>query len=214
MARLDFTENQRIIEDGRYLLRPFSIVSLFSQAQLQHIADDIQLGFKYLHRCRLHSLSGQLHPVFDMTVKQCFLLFFCFFQCFFNLCPLTPVSGIHWEKSGFLFFIPFHQGFLHIPRISSESSNTGWASHLMKDASTTSSCLQSFARLTSVTPHLSFTAESSTGHSIPHVAAPVLSWGEWSLAGKALPSTAWRCFCKGALLAHASLVYKDNQVLL
>lgn len=94
MARLDFTENQRIIEDGRYLLRPFSIVSLFSQAQLQHIADDIQLGFKYLHRCRLHSLSGQLHPVFDMTVKQCFLLFFCFFQCFFNLCPLTLVLSV------------------------------------------------------------------------------------------------------------------------
>lgn len=91
----------------------------------------------------------------------------------------------------------------------------GWASHLMEDASITSSPLRSFARLTSVTPHLSFTGESSTGHSIPHVASPVLSWGEGSLAGKALPSTAWRHFCKGALLAHASFVVdKDNQVLL
>lgn len=82
-GKIRFTENWRITEDGRHLLRPFSTVSLFSQARLQHVADDhIQLGFKYLHGCRLHSLSGQLHPVFDMTVKQCFLLFFCFFQCF------------------------------------------------------------------------------------------------------------------------------------
>lgn len=55
------SENCRIIEVGRDLLRPSSSVLMLKEGQLEQVAQDCgQLGFEYLHKWKLHKLLSMV----------------------------------------------------------------------------------------------------------------------------------------------------------
>lgn len=88
-------ENHRIIDVGKDLLKSPCPNPLLKSGQLEQVAQDhVQWGFKYLHRWRFHSISGNsfLHLTIVSVTKYFLALRWNFMG--FNLCLLPLVLSV------------------------------------------------------------------------------------------------------------------------
>ena len=136
-----------------------------------------------------------------------------------------PVIGHHWEQAGSLFFIPFHQVFIHIDKILLSLLFSRIKSSISLSLSSYKRCSSPlinywpFTALAPVCPCLTSARDPRTRHSTPDVS--LQCWVEGKVhspwpAGNTPPNASQDavgllCF-KGALLAHGQLlVHRDLQ---
>ena len=179
------TENDRVREWLR-LKGPLEVIwsnCLLKQSHLELVVQDlVQMAFEYLQEWTLHNFSGNLYqcqsPLLQKCVSWCWRWTFhvsvcahCLWSC--HWAPLKrawfcPLCTLPWS-------IDTHR--LHIPWAFSSPS---WAVPALSafpyrgGAPVPSSSLWHFVGLFPVCPCLSCSEESSTGHSTPGVASPVL----------------------------------------
>jgi len=84
--------NHRIVHVGRDLLELSGPIPLLKTCHLEVAAQDCaQSDFEYLHRWRVHRLSGKPIPVFAHPHINEFFIVFRWIFTIFNWCPLPLV---------------------------------------------------------------------------------------------------------------------------
>lgn len=109
----DVSCSHRVAEVGMDLWRSSSPTSYSIKSSRKGCSRGIQLNFEYLQGLRPIASLGSLWKKVksESYVEEKFPAFL------FVPIVICPVSGHHWKELGSIFFIPFHQVFIHIDKI-------------------------------------------------------------------------------------------------